>query len=78
VRRPAVGPAFCSYVKSGGHFVLYASANKTTYALNNQEKSAEFAGQKSRSMEREREARAGIRLKRGAIWSPPIFSASER
>lgn len=33
-------------VKSGGHFVLYAPANKTTYQLDDQEKPSDYAGQK--------------------------------
>jgi hypothetical protein len=33
-------------VKMGGKFVLYDSAKKTTYALDDQEKPKEFAGQK--------------------------------
>ena len=33
-------------VKAGGTYVLYASANKTTYQLDDQEKPVEFAGQK--------------------------------
>ncbi|MGC1485017.1 MAG: hypothetical protein WA789_14575 [Candidatus Acidiferrum sp.] len=32
-------------VKNGGRFVLYASANKTAYQLDNQEKPSDFAGQ---------------------------------
>ena len=32
--------------KAGGSYVLYASANKTTYQLDDQEKPKEFAGQK--------------------------------
>ena len=89
-------------VKSGGRFVLYASANKTTYQLDDQEKPTEFAGQKvtiigtydgetktihvqafnplpetpydagKREGSKSRNA-LGAR----AIWSPPIFSASE-
>jgi hypothetical protein len=33
-------------VKSGGQFVLYAPANKTTYQLDDQEKPSDYAGQK--------------------------------
>jgi hypothetical protein len=33
-------------VKQGGKFVLYDAGSKTTYQLDNQEKSKEFAGQK--------------------------------
>jgi hypothetical protein len=33
-------------VKAGGKYVLYASANKTTYELDDQEKPADYAGQK--------------------------------
>jgi hypothetical protein len=33
-------------VKSGGQFVLYAQANKTTYQLDDQEKPSDYAGQK--------------------------------
>jgi hypothetical protein len=33
-------------VKQGGKFVLYDAGSKTTYQLDNQEKSREFAGQK--------------------------------
>jgi len=33
-------------LKSGARLVLYASANQTTYQLDDQEKPVEFAGQK--------------------------------
>lgn len=33
-------------VKAGGQFVLYASSNKTTYQLDDQEKPTDYAGQR--------------------------------